>query len=81
MLKGVEKACMKSTQYHTHYTLKQNKKAQSYCLKTSNNGQLDHQKPYSQQYKLAQIHTEPGLKKKERTLGLLNFKAPASKTT
>lgn len=27
MLKGGEKACLKSTQYHTHYTLKQKKKA------------------------------------------------------
>lgn len=27
VLKGGEKACLKSTQYHTHYTLKQKKKA------------------------------------------------------
>lgn len=27
MLKGGDKACLKSTQYHTHYTLKQKKKA------------------------------------------------------
>lgn len=26
MLKGVERACVKSIQYHTYYTLKQNKK-------------------------------------------------------
>lgn len=58
MLKGVERACVKSIQYNT-YTLT----AQCYCLKTSNNSQLDHQKPYSQQYTLAQIHTA-GLKKK-----------------
>lgn len=35
---------------HTHYTLKQNKqtkkKARRYCLKTSHNSQLDHQKHY-----------------------------------
>lgn len=48
-LKGEERARMKSIQYHTYYTLKQKKKkTHCCCLKTSNNSQLDHQKPYSQ---------------------------------
>lgn len=87
MLKGVERPRMKSIQYHIYYTLKQNKRAQCYCPKTPSNSQLDHQKPYSQQYTLAQIHTARAPKKIKKnqknqgTLGLLNFKAPASKTT
>lgn len=63
MLKGVERPCMKSIQYHIYYALKQNKRAQCYCLKTPSNSQLDHQKPYSQQYTLAQIHTARAPKK------------------
>lgn len=59
MLKGVGKGLheVDSISHKLHLTAKQtHKKKQCYCLKTSNNSQLDHQKPYSQQYNLAQIH-------------------------
>lgn len=41
-------------------------KKQHFCLKTSNNGQLDYQKKYSQWTKLPQIHIQPGLKKNQK---------------